>query len=72
MLRSIEELIKIAKAGGGFRLDASHCTTEDVLKVAEVAGKHGTELRISRICGKSTDDLVKIASAGKGHVFFEI
>lgn len=72
MLRSIEELIKIAKAGGGFTMDASRCTTEEVLRVAEVAGDCGAEVRISRICGKTTDDLVKIASAGKGHVFFEI
>jgi len=72
MLRSIEELIKIAKAGGGFRLDASHCTTDEVLRVAKVAGECGADLRISRICGKSTEDLVEIASAGRGHVFFEI
>lgn len=72
MLRSIEELIKIAEAGGGFSMDASHCTTEEVVRVARVAGECGAELRISRICGKTTDDLVKIASAGKGHVFFEI
>jgi DNA replication protein len=72
MLRSIEELIKIAEAGGGFSMDASHCTTEEVMRVARVAGECGAELRISRICGKTTDDLVKIASAGKGHVFFEI
>ncbi|MGD9402282.1 MAG: hypothetical protein PVF95_08465 [bacterium] len=72
MLRSIEELIKIAQAGGGFTMDASRCTTEEVLRVARVAGECGAEVRISRICGKTTDDLVKIAIAGKGHVFFEI
>ncbi len=72
MLRSIEELIKIAEAGGGFSMDASRCTTDEVVRVARVAGEHGAELRISRICGKSTEDLVKIAAAGKGHVFFEI
>jgi DNA replication protein len=72
MLRSIEELIKIARAGGGFTMDASHCTTDEVVRVAEVAGEHGTDLRISKICGKTTDDLVKIAAAGRGHVFFEI
>ena len=72
MLRSIEEMIKIAKAGGGFSLDASRCTTDEVVRVATVAGECGADLRISKICGKSTDDLVKIASAGKGHVFFEI
>jgi hypothetical protein len=72
MLRSIEELIEIARAGGGFTMDASRCTTEEVMRVAKVAGKYGAEVRISRICGKTTDDLVKIATAGKGHVFFEI
>ena len=72
MLRSIDELIKIARAGGGFTMDASLCTTEDVLRVARVAGEFGADLRISRISGKTTDDLVKIATVGKGHVFFEI
>jgi hypothetical protein len=72
MLRSIEELIEIAKAGGGFSLDASRCTTEEVIRVAEVAGECGSELRISRICGKTTEDLVRIAAAGKGRVFFEL
>ena len=69
MLRSIDELIKIARAGGGFTMDASRCTTEEVLRVA---GEFGADLRISRISGKTTDDLVKIATVGKGHVFFEI
>lgn len=72
MLRSIEELIKIAQAGGGFSMNASRCTTDDILRVAEVAGKTGAELRISRICGKTTDELVKIAEVGKGKVFFEL
>jgi hypothetical protein len=72
MLRSIEELIKIAKAGGGFTMDASACTTDDVMRVARVAGECGAELRISRICGKTTEDLVKIATAGQGKVFFEL
>lgn len=72
MLRSIEELLKIAQAGGGFKLDASRCTTDDVVKLAEVIGRCGAELRISKIYSKSTDDLVKIASAGKGHVIFEL
>jgi dihydroorotase-like cyclic amidohydrolase len=72
MLRSIEELIEIARAGGGFRLDASRCSTEDVLRVARVAGECGAQVHISRIYSKSTDDLIKIASAAKGHVFFEL
>ena len=72
MLRSIDELIKIASAGGGFTMDASRCTTDEVIRVAKVAGETGAELRISRICGKTTDDLVKIARVGKGRVFFEL
>jgi hypothetical protein len=72
MLRSIEELIKSAEAGGGFTMDASTCSTEDVLRVAKVAGECGAELRISRICGKTTEDLIRIATVGRGRVFFEL
>ena len=69
--RSTEDLIRIALAGGGFRLDAAQRPTEDLVKMAGAASDWGVRLVFVGMDGRSTDDLVRIADAGEGSVEFE-
>jgi hypothetical protein len=66
--RSTEDLIRIARAGGGFVLDAGNRTTDDLIRIA-AAGRAPIHLR--GMNHFSTDDLIKISAAGKGTVVFE-
>jgi hypothetical protein len=68
---STEDLVRIAKAGGGFRLDAAGRPTADLVKIAAAASDWGVRLVFAGMAGFSADDLVKIAGAGEGCVVFE-
>lgn len=70
-LRSVEDLMKIASAGGGFRLDAGMRTTEDLMKIAYCAKGSGARLTFTNMAHRQTHDLMRIASAGGGSVSFE-
>ena len=69
--RSTEDLVRIAEAGGGFRLDAGGRSTDDLAKIAGAASSWGIRLVFAGMNGRSTDDLVRIADAGEGCVEFE-
>ena len=68
---STADLVRIADAGGGFRLDAAGRPTDDLVEIAAAASSWGTRLVFAGMSGRSTDDLVKIAGAGEGCVEFE-
>jgi len=69
--RTTEELVRIAEAGGGFRLDAAGRSTEDLVTIASAASSWGVRMVFAGMTGRSTDDLVTIADAGEGTVEFE-
>jgi len=68
---STEDLVRIAEAGGGFRLDAADRPTDDLVRIAAAASEWGVHLVFAGMTGRSTDDLVKIADAGEGNIVFE-
>lgn len=68
--RGTEDLVRIAHAGGGFRLKASTRATEDLVKIAHAAGGKA-RIVFAGMSTRSSQDLVRIASAGKGSVVFE-
>lgn len=70
-LRSTNDLVRIAAAGGGFHLDASLRSTDDLVRIAAAASTHGARVTFSGLKLRSTDDLVRIAAAGKGAVVLE-
>jgi hypothetical protein len=70
-LRSTSDLIQIASAGGGFRLEAKLRSTHDLIKIAAAAANKGSRLTFSGLNIRSTADLIQIASAGKGCVILE-
>lgn len=69
--RSTEDLVRIAEAGGGFRLDAAVRRTDDLVKIAAAASSWGVRLVFAGMNLRPTDDLVRIADAGEGSVEFE-
>lgn len=69
--RSTEDLIRIATAGAGFRLDAAGRPTDDLVVIAAASSDWGVRLVFTGMEGRPTDDLVAIAEAGEGNVELE-
>lgn len=68
--RPTEELVRIAVAGGGFRLDTAGRSTDELVTIAAAASEWGVRLVFAGVEDRTTDDLVRIADAGEGTVEF--
>ena len=71
MNKTVEDLTRIANAGGGLHLSAASYTTEDLICIAHASSKKKARLHLSSCKSKTTEDLLRIANAGKGCVSFE-
>jgi len=70
-LKTVDDLVRIAYAGGGFELDARVKTTDDLVRIAAAASGSGARLAFNGISKlRTTDEIVRIAFAGKGAVTF--
>ncbi len=69
--RITADLVRIAAAGGGFRLESGSRTTADLVRVAAAAATSGARLTFSGLGTRTTADLVRIGAAGKGAVVME-
>ncbi len=69
--RPTDDLVRIATAGAGFRLDAAGRPTDDLVAIASAASDWDVRLVFAGMEGRPTDDLVRIAGAGQGNVEFE-
>jgi DNA replication protein len=69
--RTIEDLVRIAAAGGGFKIDASLKSTDDLVRIAAAASTKQAKIALTGLKTRTTEDLVRIGAAGKGCVFFE-
>jgi len=65
------DLIRIAAAGGGFRLEAVSRPTGDLIRIAAAAGGGEARLYFKGMSSRPTGDLIRIGAAGKGAVVFE-
>lgn len=65
------DLINIASAGGGMRINAAPKNTLDLINIAAAAGKSGAKIVFVGVKAKNVIDLINIANAGKGNVSFE-
>lgn len=70
-LRTTAELIQIANAGGGFRLDAAVRTTAELIQIALAARNSGAQVTFAGLGVRTTAELLQIATAGKGVVILE-
>lgn len=71
MAKLTDDLVKIARAGGGMYIDASKRLTDDLVKIARAASTSDARIIMTNASKKLTDDLVKIARAGQGCVVFD-
>ncbi len=71
MHRTVEELVSIAAAGGGMTLNMRELMTADIIRIAEAASIENAKLVVTGTNGRPTQDLIRIAEAGKGLVVFE-
>ena len=67
----MDDLIRIANCGGGFRLDAKHRYPDELIQIATAAKTGGATVIFYGMSAHYTDDLIQIATAGKGSVIFE-
>jgi hypothetical protein len=66
-----DDLVRIARAGGGFRLNASARKTEDLILIASAAKNGECNVVLIGMNARISEDIVKIAEAGRGHISFE-
>ena len=69
--KDVDDLIHIAAAGGGFSLDSARHSVDDLTRIAAAAAGTGTRIAVSRATRMSTEDLIRIATAGRGAVIFD-
>lgn len=65
-MKSTDDCIKIARAGGGLDLSKAGKSTDDLIRIAHAASEKGATIWVPG--SKSVDDLIRIAHAGKGCV----
>jgi hypothetical protein len=68
--REIAELVRIAAAGGGFVFDASHRSTDELVRIAAASRSRGSRITFTGLGSRPTPEIVRIAAAGAGHVVF--
>lgn len=69
-LKTTNDLVRIAAAGGGFFLDASLRPTDDLVRIAAAGSNNGARLVFQGMALRPPNDLVRIAAAGRGCVQF--
>lgn len=67
---SVDNLARIAAAGGGFVLDAGRFSVDELARIALAGSAKQSRIGIKSILHLSVDDLARIATAGKGAVQF--
>jgi hypothetical protein len=68
--KTVDELVRMALAGGGLDMDISRRTTDELVRIALAGNNKGIRLRFTGCGRKTTDELVRIALASKGAVVF--
>lgn len=69
--RSIDDLIKIAEAGGGFSLAATHKETDDLIRIAAAGSEKGSRITFTGLTHRDINDLIRISAAGQGCIVLE-
>lgn len=64
------DLVRIAAAGGGLRIDCSKHLTTDLIRIASAASMGGGLVYLENSYRLLSQDMVRIAAASKGHVVF--
>ncbi|UZJ44467.1 hypothetical protein OOT55_17695 [Marinimicrobium sp. C6131] len=68
---TIDQIVRIAAAGGGMTINAQGKTVDQVVRIAAAASGKQAQLVIRNVQGYTVDQMVRIAAAGKGCVLFD-
>lgn len=69
--RTVDDLMRIARAGGGFVLNAGSRTTDDLVRIASAGADAGARIVFKGVANRTTDDRVRIGRAGGGIIQFK-
>jgi hypothetical protein len=67
----VDDLIRIANAGGKCRLDGAHRYPDALVEIAAAATTGGATVIFSGMVRHYTEDVIRIAIAGQGSVICE-
>lgn len=70
-MKQIHEIVRIAAAGGGFKMNASLKSIDDLVRIASATSNNGAKIIFTGLTMKTTDEIVRISAAGRGNIFFE-
>ena len=68
---AVNDLVRIAAAGGGLILQAPGYSVSDLIRIASASSSKRARLILKSAARLSVDDLVRVAAAGGGCVSFE-
>lgn len=71
MVKSIEDLVQIARNGGGMRISAPRYHITQLVQLAAIAADKGGQIIITDLGRLSQQDLVQIAANGKDRIIFD-
>ncbi len=71
MDRSVEDLCRIAHAGGGLKLDGANFSADELARIAHAGSHKGARIVVTNSLHFTTDELMRIGHIGQGCVFFE-
>jgi len=72
MSKTTTQVVQIIAAGGGVILNAREKTTKNLAQIASTAAESGATVILRNADGKTTSQLVEIATARRGRVIFEV
>jgi len=71
MDRTVEDLVRMANAGGGLKLDGANISVDALVRIAHAAKHKGAPIVVTNSSHFTTDQLMRIRHAGGGCVLFE-
>lgn len=71
-MRSTDDVVRIIAANGSVIVSAEGRMASDLVKMSATAARRETRLVMKDSASLTTDDLVHIAAAGKGHTIMEV
>lgn len=67
----VDDLVRIAAAGGGIRVEVFRRTVPELTRIARAASKGGGRVTFVKVDDLKVDELVALAEKGQGCVSFE-
>lgn len=69
-MKTVDQLVRIAAASGGFTINAKKLTVDQMVRIAAAASTNRAQISIADATSLTVDQAVRIGAAGKGCVVF--